>query len=394
MAKTIVIGSAEGTRIPFLRGILTRSLQNLGLGFSAAYSLASNVRDELSDVEEITSDQLRERVAKHLEREYSASMAARYRTYKKPTGEILVESADGQLSAFSRAQTRQVLETCGLNVDQSIDIVARLNEHLVRRKFTTVSAERLRAMIRRYLRQAVGEEVAHRYAVWTSFLRSGHPLIVLIGGTAGCGKSTITTELANRLEIVRTVSTDMLREVMRVMLPKRLLPVLYKSSFNAWKVLPAAAHHLAEPKNLLAEGYYAQAELVSVACEAVMQRARRERVSLIVEGVHVHPSLLDEITTDDSITVIMVTLAVLKRKELRRRIRGRGGEAPQRRAQRYLENFESIWRLQSQLLSEADRVGVPIIANEDKEATLQQIMAVIVDQLSKGLEPQVPDVNG
>lgn len=394
MAKTIVIGSAEGTRIPFLRGILTRSLQNLGLSFGAAYALASDVRDELGEVEEITSDQLRQHVARHLEREYSATMARRYRTYQKATDEILVEGADGQLTAFSRAQTRRVLETCGLNVDQSIDIVARLNEHLIRRKFKSISAERLRALIRRYLRRAAGEDVAQRYAVWTSFARSGRPLIILIGGTAGCGKSTISTELANRLEIVRTVSTDMLREVMRVMLPKRLLPVLYKSSFNAWEVLPAAAHHLAEPKNLLAEGYYAQAELVSVACEAVVQRAHRERVSLIVEGVHVHPSLLDEMTTDDSVTVVMVTLAVLKRKELRRRIKGRGSDAPQRRAQRYLQNFDSIWRLQSQLLSEADRTGVPIIANDEKEATVQQIMAVIVEQLSKSMAAQTPHMTG
>ena len=41
--------------------------------------------------------------------------------------------------------------------------------------------------------------------------------------------------------IVRAQSTDMLREVMRTMVPQRLLPVLHTSSFVAWKEMPALA---------------------------------------------------------------------------------------------------------------------------------------------------------
>ena len=47
--------------------------------------------------------------------------------------------------------------------------------------------------------------------------------------------------LASRLDIVRTRSTDMLPEIMRVMVPERLLPVLHRSSFNAWKAPPGHA---------------------------------------------------------------------------------------------------------------------------------------------------------
>ena len=45
----------------------------------------------------------------------------------------------------------------------------------------------------------------------------------------GTGKSTLATELAHRLGIVRTQSTDMLREVMRTMIPAHLMPALHVS---------------------------------------------------------------------------------------------------------------------------------------------------------------------
>ena len=61
MAKLFVIES-EGTKVPFLRGILTRSLQDAGLGFEEAYECASLVRDDLSNESEIASWELREMV--------------------------------------------------------------------------------------------------------------------------------------------------------------------------------------------------------------------------------------------------------------------------------------------------------------------------------------------
>ena len=172
-------------------------------------------------------------------------------------------------------------------------------------------------------------------------------LLGLIGGTAGCGKSTIATEVTSRLGIVRTQSTDMLREVMRMMMPERLLPVLHTSSFEAWRKLPYGDEGHEDIDRLVADGYQSQAELLTVACDAVLNRARTERVSLILEGVHVQPSFADGLRGLDDAVVVPIELAVLKQKELRRRIMGRGTHAPKRRAMRYLDRFDAIWRLQS-----------------------------------------------
>ncbi len=47
MAKTLIIDADNKNRVPFLRGILTRSLSGAGLPFETAYALASDIRQEL-----------------------------------------------------------------------------------------------------------------------------------------------------------------------------------------------------------------------------------------------------------------------------------------------------------------------------------------------------------
>lgn len=387
MAKILVLDAEKGTPVPFLRGILTRSLQDAGLSFEDAYEVSSVIRQGLGDSSEatveLTSVQLRDRVREHLKRVHGEDLARRYQAATtQPPELILVRHADDHTTPFSRSQHRHCLESCGLSTEESTAITFRLYQDLLKKGVTEISSRRLRGLTYRYLERDLGPEVARRHLVWTDFLASDRPLLLIIGGTAGCGKSTVATEVAHRLEIVRAQSTDMLREVMRMMIPKRLLPVLHSSSFNAWQSLPAPEQPAEDPDAALIDGYRTQAQLVAVACEAVVQRALKERVSLILEGVHMHPSFLERIPQTDAI-VVSVMLGVLKPEQLRQRIAGRGKETPQRRAKRYLTNFEAIWRLQSFLLSEADRAQVPIIPNEDKDRAIQQVMATVIDALGR-----------
>jgi 2-phosphoglycerate kinase len=381
MAKTIVFDHKEKTRVPFLRGILTRSLQDAGLTFSQAYELASTIRTELVDVDEISSIDLRKRVAKRLASLHGESFRDAYLTPAAVPAPVLGRSQDDQVSAFSRGYHVRYLQSCGLTLAEADPITAKVYERLLTQGVVEISSRDLSLMTYRTLLDVYGNKVAKRYAVWAEFQQSGRQLILLIGGTIGSGKSTISTEAAHRLGVVRTQSTDMLREVMRMMIPERLLPVLHTSSFNAWEALPFGDSP--EPERLLVEGFQSQAELLSVPCEAVLNRALREKVSMILEGVHVLPSLMDRLPRDDDAIVICLMLAVLSPSELRKRIRGRGVHAPQRRAKRYLKHFESIWQAQSFLLNEADRYEVPIVSNVSKEDATQHVMAVINRALSR-----------
>ena len=387
MSKILVEDIEEDTRVPYLRGILIRSLQDAGLNFDAALEFATAIRSELNEVEVISTDELRDKVINKLKLLFSPDLVTRYEGRKK-SFIIEVESGDGQLAAFSPAEYRKCLKAIGLKAEEATAVAETLSVHLLKQETGNIRSSYIAYFTYRLLRQSkkYGPAVAHRWLVWRDFINSGRALIFMIGGTAGCGKSTTATDLASRLNILRTQSTDMLREVMRFMIPKHLQPMLHASSYTAWKKLPVSKNHNKKKKSLLIEGYCAQAELMSVAIKAVIQRALRENVSLIIEGVHVHPAYVDDLVDSKSAVVIPVMLGVIKKKKLQRRITGRSTDVPQRRAEKYLKHFESIWGLQTYLLSEADKANTTIIVNDSRDDVFREIMLTTINKLSEDFD--------
>lgn len=381
--RTIVVNEREHERVPFLRGILTRSLLGAGLAFEDAFKIASTVRDELADTPEITAEELRQRVSRLLQDEGDEEALEQYCLPPVAPSRILVNSLNDTVSAFSRGRHARYLQSSGMQAEKAEQTTALIYDQLIVAGISSITSGELSYLTYLCLQQEAGKKAAKSYLVWSEFDRSSRPLALLICGTVGTGKSTIATQIAHLLEITRIQSTDMLREVMRMMVPKRLLPVLHTSSFNAWKYLPIQDEHDRDRDQLIAEGYRSQVELLAVPCEAVLQRAVEECVSIILEGVHVHPDLLTRAPGESDVITVHVTLAVLSSKDLKSRLRGRGVEVPQRRAEKYLNHFGSIWSLQSFLLSEADRCDVPIITNEDKDKSVFQIIQQVNGELAR-----------
>ena len=390
--KTYVINKRKNTRVPFLRGIMVRSLQEAGMPFERAYDLATRVRDQLSDTEEIASERLRRKVSGLLLEVGDASVQKRYRLPLTAPPRILVISRGGSESAFSRSKHQRYLQSSGVPLDDAERITIMIFDHLLAAGVSSVTTVQLGYLTYLCLQQELGGTAATQYLAWMEFQHSGRPMILLIGGAVGTGKSSIATEIAHRLEIVRTQSTDMLREVMRMMIPKKLLPILHCSSFDAWKTLPVQARKRRERESLVAEGYRSQVDLLALPCEAVMRRAVKESVPLILEGVHSHPDLLHRLPAESDALIVHVTLAVMNYQELQSRLQGRGAEVPQRRSKRYLKKFDSIWHLQSYLISEAERCDTPVIPNDDREAAIFQVIGTVNSELSRHFSGDPADV--
>ena len=393
MSKVLIENTEDQHQAPFLRGILTRSLQKSGLTFDQAHDIANKIRDEIEGRSLITSIDLEHLVIKHLKKAGAEHAVTLYENRSMPYM-LQVESDNGQFAAFSPSRYRVDLEAIGLTSDEALSIVDEVSAHLLKRNKPDVTGRYIAKITYRLLRKSkdLGSKVAHRWLVWRDFLHSGRPLVFLIGGTAGCGKSTIATNIASRLEIPRMQSTDMLREVMRTMIPADVEPVLHKSSYSAWQELPVDILEVEDKSSRIYIGYCRQAEIMSDPIKAVINRALHERVSIIVEGVHFHPSIITSIIEPDDALVVPVMLAVLKRKRLQNRLKGRSTHVPQRRAERYLEHFESIWKLQTYLLSEADQTGVPIISNTDRDDVFREIMLYTIDKLAEDFNKSADQV--
>ena len=396
MAKTLVEDSEDHTRVPFLRGILIRSLQDSGIHFDQASDIASDSRSELAETGIVSTNELSQMVLSHLRSLRKQQATTRYQNRNLPIT-IQVEHCDGRITNFSRQEYRQSLETIGLNSREADTVVQMMQEHLFNRNIKHITGGRLAMLTYRYLRQSnkLGPAVAKRWLVWHDFINSGRELIFLLGGTAGCGKSTTANILASRLEIVRSQSTDMLREVMRTMMPEQLMPVLHQSSFTAWRGLPDQQEAKGQvSEELLVQGNRTQADLLALAIEAVVERSTRERVSLVLEGVHLHPAFIEKLENKTDSVVIPIMLGVLKRKQLQQQIKRRSTNVPDRGAAHYLKHFEEIWGLQSYLLSEADRANIHITLNDSRDKTFAEIMRYTIAKLAKNFDSTPEKVFG
>ena len=109
------------------------------------------------------------------------------------------------------------------------------------------------------------------------------PIIVLVGGATGTGKSTVATEVAYRLGITRVTSTDFVRQTMRAFLSQEFMPSIHYSSFE----VPGEGG-----LGGVVEGFVEQTRNVLIGVRALIERALQEGWSLVLEGVHLVPGML------------------------------------------------------------------------------------------------------
>ena len=387
MSKLIVIKQPEGDRAPFLRGILVQSMVNAGLDFVDAYELAQLVRSELHERQEVESSELKGRVIELLEERHGSQYRKLYETGSRGEPGIIVHTP-ARSTPFSVGILAHSLETCAIAPEMAMQGARRVLANLRKTGHREIDHKALRRVIFRCLREHCSQRSADRYLSWRRFENSGTPLIILIGGAAGTGKSTISSELAYRLDITRHQSTDMMREIIRSYLSPQMIPTLGFSSFEAWRGLPASAEGSRQTAaDRVVGGFLSQFAAMKLAMKATIDRAIKERHHLILEGVHVVPTEMDLDVKNTDAVVVPIKLASMKKEMLRKQFKRRGREKNGRQTSRYLEHLEDIWELQSWLLDEADKAEIPIIENWNVEDTVRAALDIIIGELMKSFPP-------
>ena len=388
MAKLIVIKEPEGDRTPFLRGILVQSLVNAGLAFGDAYDLAQTIRNELQDRGEIASTELRDRVAVLLEESYGSDKCKLYEARPSSEPGIIVHTPTRSVP-FSAGILAHSLETCAIPPEMAMQGARKVLANLRKTSHQEIDHKALRRVIYRCLSEHCSQKAADRYLSWRRFENSGMSLIILIGGVTGSGKSTISSELAYRLDVAGHQSTDMMREVIRSYLSPQMLPTLKYSSFEAWRGLPGSVDETGSGiENKVITGFLSQLAAMKLALGATIGRAIEERQHLILEGVHVVPTELNLEVKKGEAVVIPFMLASMKKELLSKQLKRRGREQGTRQASHYLEHLDDIWELQSWLLDEADKAGIPIIENWYIENTVRAALDLVIGVLMKHFPPQ------
>jgi 2-phosphoglycerate kinase len=254
--------------------------------------------------------------------------------------------------------------------------VAEVIEERLRDNFSdAISQAELTCLALAVLREEVGESYAESYDKWHSVKGVDTPLVILLGGATGAGKSTIATMLASRLGITRVIPTDAIREVMRAMFSEELLPTLQSSSFDTSRVM---RHPVPPDTDPIIAGFREQAAAVAVGIHALIRRAVEERTHLILEGAHIVPGFLELERFAGGAVVVPMVISVEDEELHRSHFVLRAHAATDRPSERYLEHFHEIRKLHRYVTSLAVEHGVPVVPSFNLDTTLSTVIDLVV----------------
>ncbi len=368
----IQVEDAFGRR-PFMRGIMVHSLMARGVSFEDAFAVANRIREKIRDRGLVKRDEL----AQLVEAELGAGRHLEDLPLPVPRVIHVVEA--GHRLPFSKGVLAQSLLAAAIAPDQAFEVARELESALLRRRASEVDRDQLRALVTETLERTMGERVAGRYRTWRAFQESERPMILLLAGAAGVGKTALAQEVAYRLGIARVTSTDSIRQVMRIMLSPELAPAIHASSYDAWQAVPG----LEEANDPVVEGFRRQATTVSVGVRAMVERSIAENTHMILDGVSILPGLFDRERYANDAHLIFLAVATLDPVAYRSRFEARARKAAHRPPHRYLENLDAILRIQDHILELAEEHGVPIVDNVGFDDSVLSILRHVIETLGK-----------
>ena len=287
---------------------------------------------------------------------------------------------------MSKGLLAQSFTAAGVSPSKAYAAAQRIQDELRAAGRYEVTLAELREAAARVLREDVGEQVARRYTRLNEISKRDRPLIVLIGGTTGVGKSTIATEVAHRLGITRIISTDSIREVMRGIFSRELIPAIYESSFNAWRGLRVPAPQGASP---VIVGFREQASVVATGVKSLIERAVVEGVSMVLEGIHVAPGYIDPSQFKDA-SVVKLLIGVDDEEAHRSNFYIREVQTEGMRPfERYRANFDNIRLLGHYVEDLAREHGVPVVHSHQLDRTVAEVLELVVDAVIREDEEQM-----
>ena len=367
----ILIEHEGSQRRPFMRGIMVHSLMARGVPFEDAYRTAEQIRLRIRGRGVVPKSELAKAVLEILGREALADEPP------FPAAVDIVIGSRGEGQPFSKGVLSQSLLAAAIDPNDAFDVAREIERDLVSRGVREIERRDLRVLTYETLKREAGAHTAERYLVWRKYQDPERPVIILLGGAAGVGKTSLALEVAHRLGIGRMLSTDSIRQILRLTLSRELVPAIHGSSYDAYRNMALPSQGGAA----VLEGFRAQTATVSVGIRASMDRAVAENASLVLDGVSLVPGAIDLGAYDDVADVIFLVVAALDEDAFQKRFTARAADQKRRTPHRYLENLDAILQIQEHFLEQADRHGVPIVDNVSFDRSVLLIIRHVAEAL-------------
>jgi 2-phosphoglycerate kinase len=265
----------------------------------------------------------------------------------------------------------RALMAAGVSAVRAYELAHRVGVDLAVSGEESVDLDRLEELAVEVLGEDEGSQSIRSLRRYEALRELDLPIIVLIGGATGTGKSTVATEVAYRLGITRVTSTDFVRQTMRAFLTQDFMPSIHYSSFEV------------PPEEGLGavEGFVEQTRNVLFGVRGVIDRALQEGWSLVLEGVHLVPGMLPPV---EGALVVHCVLAIedadLHASHFWVRDARSEGLRP---VQKYLDSIGDIRRLQDFILDQARAHGVPVVENGSIELSIGTVMELALSSAER-----------
>jgi 2-phosphoglycerate kinase len=286
-----------------------------------------------------------------------------------------------QTFPFSEGIMAKSLSGAGLPVSEAYKVVRQIRSELRRKGVEKVPSDRLREMASEKMLQGEWEDEERFYRIRRHIKYLKDPVFILIGGTTGVGKSTISAEVGHRLGINRVIGTDTIREIMRSIISDNLIPTLHQSSFEAAEVMESPVE-----ESQLIPAFREQVRVVNEGLAAVVRRGAKEGLHMVLNGVHVVPGYLEQVLEDKPRYLFRFVLSVPAEKQHEMFFYERE-QASRRPAQRYVDNMEKIRKVQEFILRMAEKTGVRVVENTEYEDTLKVIHQEVISGFAEEISP-------
>jgi 2-phosphoglycerate kinase len=270
---------------------------------------------------------------------------------------------------YSKGLMARALVATGLSASRAWELALLVEDDLGVRNETSVDLERLEDLAQDVLGEDEGVAAVRRLRRFRELHELDLPIVVLVGGGTGTGKSRVATEIAYRLGITRVTSTDFIRQTMRAFFSEEFMPSIHYSSFDAGSAAP-------EADDPTLAGFLDQTRQVLVGVRAVIERALHEGWSMVLEGVHLVPGMVPPVEGALAVQCVLeIEDDEIHESHFWVRDSVTEGLRP---VQRYVDALDDIRHVQRYIVDRARRADVPVIENSNIDLTIGAVMELVL----------------
>jgi 2-phosphoglycerate kinase len=275
---------------------------------------------------------------------------------------------------FSKGLMARALIAAGFPADRAYELALAVEAELSTSERESISIERLEELAHSALGGVDGASAIQRLRRYRDLYELDLPIILLVGGATGTGKSTVATDVAYRLGITRVTSTDFVRQTMRAFFSREFMPAIHHSSFEAGR---AMADDDDEGSEAVLDGFLEQTREVLVGVRAAIDRALEEGWSMVLEGVHLVPGMLPREIEGALVVQCVLSIDDAEAHASHFWIRDTDSDGV-RPYEKYLDAFDDIRLVQAYILGRARKHEVPVVENADIEHAISQVMELVL----------------